>query len=103
MFALQAGGWCASSSEAGDTYNVYGPSNGCLGSGLGGGMANRVYQIKTCSSELLAWQILRHMIHHMSLNIVSYHGKIILFILVLRGHRMSRMYLVLTLSSQPAR
>ena len=43
MFALQHGGWCASSCTACQTYNMYGPSDACGGDGEGGGWANHVY------------------------------------------------------------
>ena len=45
VFALQAGGWCASASDAEDTYNKYGRSYGCGANGEGGGWANQVYKI----------------------------------------------------------
>ena len=45
VFALQNGGWCASSASAGDTYQQYGASTGCPAGGKGGGWANQVYQI----------------------------------------------------------
>ncbi|XP_019623335.1 PREDICTED: mucin-19-like [Branchiostoma belcheri] len=45
VFALQNGGWCASSAEAGNTYNMYGPSAGCGADGEGGPWANEVYRI----------------------------------------------------------
>ena len=43
MFAVQNGGWCASSANAQDTYRKYGPSNECEGDGEGGPWANQVY------------------------------------------------------------
>ena len=46
VFALQAGGWCASSSTALETYKKYGPSSNCASDGEGGGWANQVYLIK---------------------------------------------------------
>ena len=46
VFALQAGGWCASSSTALETYKKYGPSYVCQNDGEGGDMANQVYLIK---------------------------------------------------------
>ena len=45
-FAVQNGGWCASSSTAGNTYKKYGPSKGCKSNGKGGSWANEVYKIK---------------------------------------------------------
>ena len=45
VFALQDGGWCASSDNAATTYNKYGPSNQCKNDGKGGISANRVYQL----------------------------------------------------------
>ena len=43
MFAVQNGGWCASSANAQDTYSKYGPSTACAGDGEGGYLANQVY------------------------------------------------------------
>ncbi|XP_006815386.1 uncharacterized protein LOC102804547 [Saccoglossus kowalevskii] len=43
MFAIQNGGWCASSCTACQTYDIYGPSAACTGSGKGGSFANDVY------------------------------------------------------------
>ena len=44
-FALQVGGWCASSASACSTYGRYGPSTDCQADGEGGGWANNVYRI----------------------------------------------------------
>ena len=46
VFALQAGGWCASSSTAEKTFNEYGMSSICENDGEGGPNANQVYYIK---------------------------------------------------------
>ena len=46
VFALQDGGWCASASDAEDTYDKYGRSYGCGADGEGGDWANQVYNIK---------------------------------------------------------
>ena len=46
MFAVQAGGWCASSSTAALTFDKYGKSTACALDGEGGGWANQVYVIK---------------------------------------------------------
>ena len=45
MFAVQDGGWCASSQTAEDTYNKYGKSQECSQQGEGGIEANQVYKI----------------------------------------------------------
>jgi len=45
MFYPQAGGWCASSANAGKTYRKYGPSFACYNDGKGGPWSNSVYQI----------------------------------------------------------
>ena len=45
MFALQSGGWCASSPIADITYKKHGESNDCQADGLGGSYANQVYKI----------------------------------------------------------
>ncbi|XP_070550915.1 uncharacterized protein [Ptychodera flava] len=45
VFAIQAGGWCASSADAEDTYQMYGEADNCAGDGEGGGWANQVYRI----------------------------------------------------------
>ena len=52
VFALQNGGWCASASDAEDTYNKYGQSNGCSADGKGGAMANQVYKIKVIGESI---------------------------------------------------
>ncbi|XP_020626858.1 uncharacterized protein LOC110064194 [Orbicella faveolata] len=46
VFALQAGGWCASSSTAEKTFNKYGMSSNCENDGEGGPYANQAYYIK---------------------------------------------------------
>ncbi|XP_070555567.1 uncharacterized protein [Ptychodera flava] len=43
VYALQDGGQCFSSGDAGLTFDKYGPSEGCGGDGLGGVYANQVY------------------------------------------------------------
>ena len=45
VFAVQNGGWCASSPRAEQTYDKYGRSTACRGDGEGGPWANRVYEI----------------------------------------------------------
>lgn len=44
-FAVQNGGWCATSLIAGTTYNKYGTSKACKRDGEGGPWANAVYEI----------------------------------------------------------
>lgn len=44
VFAVQDGGWCASSPTAHLTYNRYGPAENCV-NGKGGTFANDVYII----------------------------------------------------------
>ena len=46
MFALQHGGWCASSATAEKTFDKYGKSGDCQNDGEGGPLANHVYVIK---------------------------------------------------------
>ena len=46
MFAVQDGGWCASSAIASQTFNKYGTSGACLDDGEGGNMASQVYGIE---------------------------------------------------------
>ena len=43
VFAIQDGGWCASSAAAEQTFNKYGTSNDCKDDGEGGPLANNVY------------------------------------------------------------
>ncbi|XP_070545881.1 uncharacterized protein [Ptychodera flava] len=50
-FAVQDGGWCASSVIAQDTYQKYGPTDNCAGDGEGGGWANQVYRIKNAPAS----------------------------------------------------
>ena len=45
-FAVQNGGWCATSFTAGTTYKKYGPSTACKKDGEGGPWANAIYAIK---------------------------------------------------------
>ena len=45
VFALQNGGWCASSATAQKTYQIYGPATNCGDHGKGGQLANDVYEI----------------------------------------------------------
>ena len=53
-FAVQNGGWCASSSTAGRTYRRYGRSNRCR-RGKGGPWANDVYIINGRLPGIRAW------------------------------------------------
>ena len=46
LFAVQDGGWCASSATAPQTFDKYGTSTACKSDGEGGGWANQVYLIK---------------------------------------------------------
>ena len=46
MFAVQNGGWCASSAIAIGTFTRYGKSSACKSDGEGGPWANQVYYIK---------------------------------------------------------
>ena len=46
FFAIQNGGYCMSSDVAGSTYKTYGRSDACEANGLGGRLANQVYQIR---------------------------------------------------------
>ena len=52
VFALQAGGWCASSSKAQKTFNKYGMASNCENDGEGGPNANQVYYIKGITLQL---------------------------------------------------
>ena len=45
IFAVQDGGWCASSATAFKTFNKYGKSSACKSDGKGGPWANQVYYI----------------------------------------------------------
>ena len=45
VLALQDGGWCSSSSDAGNTYYKYGRSDDCRTDGRGGKLSNQVFQI----------------------------------------------------------
>ena len=45
VFAVQNGGWCASSATAKSTYKKHGQSAACLLDGKGGHAANAVYEI----------------------------------------------------------
>ena len=46
MFAIQDGGWCASSATAEKTFDKYGESSDCNVDGAGGPRANNVYIIQ---------------------------------------------------------
>ena len=46
LFAVQDGGWCATSASAAKTFNKYGESSACKSDGKGGPWANQVYYIK---------------------------------------------------------
>lgn len=52
VFAVQNGGWCASSATAHDTYDKHGSSSNCLVDGAGGPGANQVYFIRGKSPNL---------------------------------------------------
>lgn len=55
VFVVQHGGWCASSANAGGTYNKYGESERCE-NGKGGPDANDVYQITGPYISLGCWR-----------------------------------------------
>ena len=64
MFAVQAGGWCAASATAPQTFDKYGKSTACKSDGEGGGWANQVYVIKgkpNCFQLQLAWWLFNKM------------------------------------------
>ncbi|XP_077997948.1 uncharacterized protein LOC144451062 [Glandiceps talaboti] len=44
-FAVQNGGWCASSADAENTFDKYGHYNSCKTDGEGGGWGNEVYKL----------------------------------------------------------
>ena len=46
MFAVQDGGWCATSATAEQTFNKYGKSSNCQSDGEGGPWANQVYVLQ---------------------------------------------------------
>ncbi|PFX26527.1 Uncharacterized protein CXorf38-like [Stylophora pistillata] len=46
VFAVQDGGWCATSASAAKTFTKYGKSSACKSDGKGGPWANQVYYIK---------------------------------------------------------
>ncbi|XP_068694508.1 uncharacterized protein [Montipora foliosa] len=46
VFAVQDGGWCASSATAENTYDKYGPYHTCASDGEGGAWGNQVYFIR---------------------------------------------------------
>ena len=52
VFAIQHGGWCASSATAASTFDKYGKSTACQADGKGGSMANQVYYIKGINTNL---------------------------------------------------
>ena len=56
MFALQNGGWCASSADAVKTYQKYGKSTSCATDGEGGAWGNQVYKI-TAPGDLIDLKI----------------------------------------------
>ena len=45
VFAVQNGGWCASSADAPNTYQQYGTDPDCGPEGEGGAWASQVYRI----------------------------------------------------------
>nr|XP_039252593.1 uncharacterized protein LOC120329867 [Styela clava] len=53
VFALQNGGWCATSSSASSTHNKYGYSQDCQDHGKGGPWANAVYEITSVAKITL--------------------------------------------------
>nr|XP_039248870.1 uncharacterized protein LOC120326615 [Styela clava] len=50
VFAVQNGGWCATSKNAEETFDKYGPSSTCRNDGEGGPWGNQVYKITTSTS-----------------------------------------------------
>ena len=51
VFAVQDGGWCASSALAAKTFNKYGKSSACKSDGEGGPRANQVSYINNSGSK----------------------------------------------------
>ncbi|XP_077978165.1 uncharacterized protein LOC144433688 [Glandiceps talaboti] len=72
IFAVQHGGWCASSADALDTYDKYGPSGSCMNDGEGGPWANHVYVLVqdalVCEHQVLALECDYGCIHIVSAN-----------------------------------
>ncbi|XP_070540332.1 uncharacterized protein [Ptychodera flava] len=72
VFAVQNGGWCASSQDAGERYYTYGPSTACRDDGEGGPWANQVYAITdnklVCEHQTLTLQCTDGTIQVMSAN-----------------------------------
>ena len=55
MFALQHGGWCASSRRAHLTFAKYGKSKKCRRNGKGGPWANNVYILRGMNTVEQSW------------------------------------------------
>ncbi|XP_078000659.1 uncharacterized protein LOC144453257 [Glandiceps talaboti] len=72
IFAVQHGGWCASSADALDTYDKYGPSESCMNDGEGGPWANHVYalvqDVLVCEHQMLELECVYGGIHIVSAN-----------------------------------
>ena len=75
VFAVQAGGWCASSATAKSTFKKYGQSSACNSNGKGGRFASSVYEIiegkpfYNCLSLLMNDKI--NTLMHLILRVVS--------------------------------
>nr|XP_039249479.1 uncharacterized protein LOC120327143 isoform X1 [Styela clava] len=52
VFAVQNGGWCATSKNAEDTFDKYGPYSTCRPDGEGGPWGSQVYRIKGKSTKI---------------------------------------------------
>ena len=61
VFAVQNGGWCASSASAKTAYMKYGTSSGCRNNGEGGAWANEVYEIQQGKTLIYLW-IIKYMV-----------------------------------------
>ena len=60
MFAVQDGGWCASSALAASTFDTYGKLTACKADGKGGPWANQVYYIKGINTNLDVQRVYVH-------------------------------------------
>ena len=56
MFAIQNGGWCASSATGLETYQKYGAATTCTYDGEGGPGSNEVYEVEYGKPTLFIYQ-----------------------------------------------
>ena len=80
VFAIQDGGWCASSAIAASTYDKHGTSTACKAGGKGGPLANQVYYIKGINKIMHVQRVHVHIYVLHAINLIYITGNQLKFL-----------------------